>query len=223
MVAVRILRVVPAVIVTVATQVDDIRVRTIVDPDTRQTLAYFDEMETVTLAPLGTDTPVRDATEEAVRRVAEETSDLLYRVVVTGCAAIGVGDAGLTGAWVVVGATGRAARSVEVVVVGVAMVVVVVVVGGTVVVGDVVVGAGTVVVVAASGATVVLVGTVVVGAVVVGAAVVVVAEAENVTPTVTSEATVTVQVDPVQPSTVHDVTLHPLAGLAVNTMVVPLS
>lgn len=62
-------------IVTVATHVERVFMRTIVEPETRQMREYLDEMATVTLAPLGTVTPERVAAEVAVMRLAVEASD----------------------------------------------------------------------------------------------------------------------------------------------------
>ena len=47
---------------------------TMVEPDTRQTFAYFDEIEMVTFAPVGTGTPARDATEPELNRAADDST-----------------------------------------------------------------------------------------------------------------------------------------------------
>lgn len=60
------------VIVTVATQVERVLVRTMVVPETLQIREYLDEIETLTVEPLGTLTPARVAAEDPVMRVAEE-------------------------------------------------------------------------------------------------------------------------------------------------------
>ena len=59
MVAVRIFLVVADSIVMVTTQVWVVRIRTMVEPDTRQTFAYFDEIEMVPRSPVVmTDAPL---------------------------------------------------------------------------------------------------------------------------------------------------------------------
>lgn len=93
------LRVVP-LIVTVATQSDRVVVRTMVVPDTRQILAYLDEMVTVVLAPAGAEMPTRDIADAAVMREAVDSNVLVCRVVLTAGGTAGlVAEGAVPGAW----------------------------------------------------------------------------------------------------------------------------
>lgn len=180
------LRVVP-LIVTVATQSDRVVVRTMVVPDTRQILAYLDEMVTVVLAPAGAEMPTRDIADAAVMREAVDSNVLVCRVVLTAGGTAGlVAEGAVLGAW------------------------------ATDVGGAVVTTGGTAVDSAATGAAVVA-GGAVVGAAVVGAEVagtVVVGAAVKMTSTVSTAVRSTEHVVPEQPGVLHEPSSHPEPGLA---------
>jgi len=66
--------VVALVMVTVATQVDRVLVRTMVVPETLQIREYLDEIETLTVEPLGTVNPTRVAADDPEMRLALDLS-----------------------------------------------------------------------------------------------------------------------------------------------------